>query len=252
VIAHEMLANRPLFAAGSDQETIQRVCNMPIPPPSAVNPRVPEEVDGLVLTALARDPAHRWQYAAVFRDAISAGAQRLGVDIGPMQIAAWLAAPQPAPPQPAAPPAPPAPQVWQDDDDEATRMQDMDPATFVPPAPAAAAEPEPVPEPAPEPPPPTRPQRLPTAIESEIGPEPTNIGAMPLVSFGQTGSMNALVGEARQSATSLASQAGPLPAASVTYLRDEQADRRRRRRKQLLIAGVSLVVLAGVILALVL
>ena len=103
VLAYEMLTNRPLFFAGDDRATIDRVCNMPVAPPSSVVANVPADVDGIVMTALARDPSHRWQYAIVLRDQILAAAQRLGLDISPSHIAALLAAPM----RPSAPAFPP-------------------------------------------------------------------------------------------------------------------------------------------------
>src|SRR5690348_17439364 len=54
----------------SDFETIKRLREMPIQPPSRWNPEVPRDVDDIVLTALQRDPALRWQSALAMRTAI--------------------------------------------------------------------------------------------------------------------------------------------------------------------------------------
>jgi serine/threonine-protein kinase len=118
VIAYELLTGRaPDLAANAT--------------PSSLEPRIPRDIDALVMTALARDPAHRWQYAAVMRDALVTVARAAGLEAGPEHIAAWLREPPPvaAPPAPApaaapAPrttqprvsPSPAPPPVWVDDD----------------------------------------------------------------------------------------------------------------------------------------
>jgi serine/threonine-protein kinase len=91
VIAHELLANRPLFNTGEEMETLLRVKTMPIEPPSRWNREVPPEVDAVVLTALARDPEARWQRAAALRAALATEAKRLGLWGTNAQIAAWAA-----------------------------------------------------------------------------------------------------------------------------------------------------------------
>ncbi|MBA3541587.1 MAG: serine/threonine protein kinase, partial [Deltaproteobacteria bacterium] len=56
VIAHELLTNRPLFTAHDDLETLTKLQQMEVVPPSHSNSEVPREIDGIVMTALARDP----------------------------------------------------------------------------------------------------------------------------------------------------------------------------------------------------
>ena len=71
VIAHELLTGRPLFHARNDHDTILRLREMPIQPPSRWNPAVPGDLDDIVLTALQRTPELRWQSAAAMRAAIT-------------------------------------------------------------------------------------------------------------------------------------------------------------------------------------
>src|SRR5262249_46149479 len=59
----------------------------PIPAPSRTNPDVSRDIDQLVLKALERDPAKRWQSAAAMRDAIAANASRR---LTPQQLVAWV------------------------------------------------------------------------------------------------------------------------------------------------------------------
>jgi len=63
VVLWEMLTGRRLFMADSDFETLSRVLKMQPPPPSAINPRSPTDLDPIVLKCLAKDPAQRWSSA---------------------------------------------------------------------------------------------------------------------------------------------------------------------------------------------
>lgn len=61
VVLHEMLTNEKLFRGDSEFTVMDMVRRADVAPPSEVNPRVPPEVDALVLRALARDPDDRFQ-----------------------------------------------------------------------------------------------------------------------------------------------------------------------------------------------
>ncbi len=88
VVAHEMLTGRPLFLGANEHDTLARVCQLPIPPPSTINPAVTHDIEGIVLMALARDPSYRWQSAAMLRDGLAAVAARNGLEVGP-ESTAW-------------------------------------------------------------------------------------------------------------------------------------------------------------------
>ena len=90
VIAHELLTNRPLFSGRDDIDTLSRVRDMAIAPPSKKNPQVPPEIDDIVMTALARDPARRWQHATALRTALTTLTQRLALIATNMQVVQWL------------------------------------------------------------------------------------------------------------------------------------------------------------------
>lgn len=90
VIAHEMLAARRLFHASTDFETIMRLREMPIQPPSRWNAKVPSDVDDIVMTALQRDPALRWQTAAAMRAAIHNAARTTDNIVTSSQLAEWV------------------------------------------------------------------------------------------------------------------------------------------------------------------
>ncbi len=87
VCMHELLTGRRLFDAPEQGTILERVRAMPIPPPSRFNPEVPRDVDQIVLTALERDPARRWQNAAAMRGAIAASAS---IRLTQQQLVAWV------------------------------------------------------------------------------------------------------------------------------------------------------------------
>jgi hypothetical protein len=63
VVLHELLSGRRLFVGENDLETLKLVGEMPVPRPSLRNPEVKPALDEVVLRALARDPAKRYQSA---------------------------------------------------------------------------------------------------------------------------------------------------------------------------------------------
>ena len=90
VIAHELLTNRPLFTGPDDMETLHRVRGMVIKPPSKRNPKVPPEIDEIVMTALERDPDKRWQHATALRNALTTMTKRLGLEVSNAHVAQWI------------------------------------------------------------------------------------------------------------------------------------------------------------------
>ena len=64
VILWEMLVGERLFRSKSDQQTLQALLVGPILPPSIKRPAVSAEIDRIVMKALERDPAQRYQTAA--------------------------------------------------------------------------------------------------------------------------------------------------------------------------------------------
>ncbi len=87
VVLHELLTGQRLFDAPDEYVTLERVRSMPIPPPSRFNREVSPDLDELVLTALDRDPARRWQSAAEMRLALASRADAHAVT--KEQLVAW-------------------------------------------------------------------------------------------------------------------------------------------------------------------
>jgi len=91
VVAHELLTAHPLFSAKTDYDTLIRIHEAEIPPPSRRNPGVPASLDEVVLAALSRDPERRLQTAGAFREALEYVAEQSGVRFSARDVAEWRA-----------------------------------------------------------------------------------------------------------------------------------------------------------------
>ncbi|HVL68939.1 MAG TPA: serine/threonine-protein kinase [Vicinamibacterales bacterium] len=78
-LLYEMLTGRSPFAAPTGAETVMNVVSATPQPPSAVNPDVPAELDGVILRALSKDLDRRFQSAASFSAALRGVAAKLDV-----------------------------------------------------------------------------------------------------------------------------------------------------------------------------
>ena len=90
VIAYELLTNRPLFQGKDDMDTLTRVKDMPIPPPSRHNPQVPAEIDNIIMTALERDAEKRWQRATAMRQALTTETKRVSLIAHNQEVIDWI------------------------------------------------------------------------------------------------------------------------------------------------------------------
>ncbi len=88
IVLWELLANRPLFAAQSEFETLRRVREMPAPPLRAVWREAPTVLERLCVRALAKEPEHRFASAAEMAEALHQAALREGIAAGPEALAA--------------------------------------------------------------------------------------------------------------------------------------------------------------------
>lgn len=57
----EMLCSRKLFQANNDLAVLKQIQACKIIPPSEINPQVPKELDAIVMKALSKDRAHRYE-----------------------------------------------------------------------------------------------------------------------------------------------------------------------------------------------
>jgi serine/threonine-protein kinase len=70
VMLWEITARKRLFKANSEQETLARVISAAVTPPSQVAPGYPPELEPIVMRALERDPALRYQTAEELQAAL--------------------------------------------------------------------------------------------------------------------------------------------------------------------------------------
>jgi hypothetical protein len=77
IILWESLTGRRLFRAENQAATLNKICIEPIPMPSSVDPDL-APFDPILIKALARDPAERFQNAEEFAEAIELHADTLG------------------------------------------------------------------------------------------------------------------------------------------------------------------------------
>lgn len=63
IVLHEMLTGEKLFRGDSEFQTMDMVRKAEVMPPSAGNPRVPKELDEIVIRALQKSPNDRFQTA---------------------------------------------------------------------------------------------------------------------------------------------------------------------------------------------
>ena len=110
VLAHALTGHVP-FERDSDVEKMWGHINDPPAPPSTVVPGLPPELDAVVLRALAKDPAERYQSAGDLGRAALAAVEGRQPAAPERMVAVGQAAPPEAPAAPtvATPPAPPPP-----------------------------------------------------------------------------------------------------------------------------------------------
>lgn len=70
VVLHESLTLARLFRENNPMRAMERICDEDAPPPSRLNPSVPSALDAIVLRALAKDPADRYESAGAFQRAL--------------------------------------------------------------------------------------------------------------------------------------------------------------------------------------
>jgi ligand-binding sensor domain-containing protein len=73
VILYEMLTGRVPYEAETPLAVILKKIQEPLPPPTSINPSIPAELEAVVLKALARDPADRFQSTRAFLEAWKRG-----------------------------------------------------------------------------------------------------------------------------------------------------------------------------------
>lgn len=89
VVIWELIAAQPLFSQRTDFETMRRVREGEIVPPSRHNSSCPRELDDIVLASLARQPERR-PTAGTMRAALGEFAARAGIAFSHHAVAEWM------------------------------------------------------------------------------------------------------------------------------------------------------------------
>jgi eukaryotic-like serine/threonine-protein kinase len=99
-VLYELLCGSPPFGSGADGSAVAvaaRHLHQPPEPPSAHNPQVDASLDAVVLTALAKEPAQRYQSAVELQDALERVLAGDAVAAGPGSPRAAALATEPLP-----------------------------------------------------------------------------------------------------------------------------------------------------------
>jgi serine/threonine protein kinase len=90
VVAWELITAMPLFSARTDFETMRKLREEMVPPPSRYNPTCPPMLDHLILGALEREPERRVQSARAFRATLDSIQQQFGIQTSSRVVADWI------------------------------------------------------------------------------------------------------------------------------------------------------------------
>jgi len=81
IVFYEMLTQRTPFDADTPLAILMKHIHDPLPLPRQINPDIPEPFERIVLKALAKDPASRYQSAEAMAQALRAAAEEATVDL---------------------------------------------------------------------------------------------------------------------------------------------------------------------------
>jgi serine/threonine protein kinase len=90
IVLYELLTGERLFLGESDFSTLEKVRNVEIMPPSTFNRNIPEELEQIVLKALAREVEDRYQTAMELHDDLQSFMYTFGDLFGRKEQAAFL------------------------------------------------------------------------------------------------------------------------------------------------------------------
>src|SRR4051812_21617332 len=90
IVLYELLTGERLFVGESDFSTLEKVRNVEIMPPSTYNRRISEELEQIVLKALAKDVDDRYQNAIDLHDDLQAFMYTAGEFYSRKDLAAWM------------------------------------------------------------------------------------------------------------------------------------------------------------------
>ncbi len=89
IVLYELLTGERLFVGESDFSTLEKVRNVEILPPSTYNRKIPDELERIVLKALAKDVDERYANAIDLHDELQAFVYTAGEFYSRKDLAAW-------------------------------------------------------------------------------------------------------------------------------------------------------------------
>jgi serine/threonine protein kinase len=90
IILYEMLTGERLFVGESDFSTLEKVRNVEIVPPSTFNLQIPDQLERIVLKALAKDVDDRYQNALDLHDDLQAFLYSVGKFSSRKDLSVWM------------------------------------------------------------------------------------------------------------------------------------------------------------------
>ena len=90
IVLYELLTGERLFVGESDFSTLEKVRNVEILPPSTYNRRIADELERIVMKALAKDVDDRYQNAIDLHDDLQAFMYTAGEFYSRKDLAAWM------------------------------------------------------------------------------------------------------------------------------------------------------------------
>ncbi|MFH1130526.1 MAG: protein kinase [Pseudomonadota bacterium] len=90
IVLYELITGERLFHGDSDFSTLEKVRNVEILPPSAFNRKIGDELEQIVLKALAKDVDERYQNAIDLHDDLQAYMYTSGEFYSRKDLAAWM------------------------------------------------------------------------------------------------------------------------------------------------------------------
>jgi serine/threonine protein kinase len=90
IVLYELLTGERLFTGESDFSTLEKVRNVEILPPSAYNRKIPEQLEQIVLKALAKDVDDRYHNAIDLHDDLQAFMYTSGDFYSRKDLAGWM------------------------------------------------------------------------------------------------------------------------------------------------------------------
>jgi serine/threonine-protein kinase len=90
IVLYELVTAHRLFKGASDHDTMNTIVRGTIPPPHTLREDLPRELSSVIMKALARLPADRYQTAADLAGALEAFASAAGIAPSPTALATYL------------------------------------------------------------------------------------------------------------------------------------------------------------------